>query len=325
LRRPRDGEEPREHADDRAAPHPNAPVTRPNFFIVGAPRCGTTALYDHLQQHPDVFMPYRKEPHFFGDDLPQRPPFLDLPGYLRLFAGAGNRRRVGEATVWYLYSVSAAEQIRDFDPEARIIIMLRRPVAMMYSLHGLFLFTTWEDITDFAAAVEAEADRCEGRRIPRNTWWPKALQYTWLADYEPHVARYLELFGPDQLRVIIYDDFLADTAGAVRSVYEFLDLDPSFTPEVGVVNQARTARSMWLQRRFYDPRFGSLLGRLPPRVGHVVWRALMRLNIRYEPRPPLDGAVDDMLTQRLEPAVRRLEALLGRDLPAWHRAEGAAR
>jgi Sulfotransferase domain len=297
-------------------------VTRPNFFIVGAPRCGTTALYDFLQQHPDVFMPYRKEPHFFGDDLPQRPPFLDRSGYLRLFARAGRRRRVGEATVWYLYSKSAAEQIRAFNPDARIIIMLRRPVEMMYSLHGLFLFTSWEDIEDFAAAVAAEPDRREGRRLPRSTWWPKALQYTWLADYAPHVARYFDLFGRDQVRVIIYDDFRADTVGAVRSVYDFLDLDTTFTPSARVVNPARTGRSMWLQRRLYDPRVGALLGRLPPSAFHVVWRGLMRLNIRYRARPPLDRSIDVNLTQRLEPAVRRLEMLLGRDLPAWHVAGG---
>ena len=299
-------------------------MTRPNFFIVGAPRCGTTALYEYLQQHPDVFMPYRKEPHFFGDDLPQRPPFLDLPAYLRLFEGADRQRRVGEATVWYLYSASAAAQIRAFDPDARIIIMLRRPVEMLYSLHGLFLFTSWEEIGDFGAAVAAEPDRREGRRLPPNAWWPRALQYTWLADYAPHVERYFDLFGRDQVRVIIYDDFRADTDGAIRSVYEFLEVDPGFTPSVRVVNPARTARSMWLQRRFYDPRFGALLGRLPPRAFHLVWRALMRLNIRYQARPPLAASIDAELTARLEPAVTRLEALLELELPGWHPARSTA-
>ncbi len=299
-------------------------MTRPNFFIVGAPRCGTTALYAALQQHPDVFMPYRKEPHFFGDDLPPRPPAMDMAGYLRLFEAADREPRVGEATVWYLYSASAAQQIRDFSPEAKIIIMLRRPVEMMYSLHGLFLFTTWEDIGDFEAAVAAEPDRRGGRRLPPNTWWPRALQYTWLADYAPHVERYLGLFGHGQVRVVIHDDFRADPAGTIRSVYEFLGIEAGFSPVPGVVNPARTARSMWLQRRLYDPRFGKLVGVLPPRAYHLLWRALMRLNIRHEARPPLDPAVGARLTRRLEPAVERLEALLGRDLPSWHLDRGDA-
>ena len=299
-------------------------MTRPDFLIVGAPRCGTTALYDYLQQHPGVFMPYRKEPHFFGDDIPQRQPFLDLAGYRALFAPSRDDQRAGEATVWYLYSDSAAAQISAFNPEARIIIMLRRPVDMMYSLHGLFLFTTWEDIVDFDEAVAAEPDRRQGRRLPRNTWWPQALQYTWLADYAPHVARYRSLFGDGRVKVIVYDDFRADPLAMTRSVLEFLDLDPHFVPRIDVVNRARTARSMALQRRLNDPRFLALLGRLPPRLGHVAWRALMRLNIRYRERPPLDPAVDAALTRRLEPAVRRLEELLGRELAAWRSPRSAA-
>ena len=298
-------------------------MTSPDFFIVGAPRCGTTALYDFLQQHPGVFLPYRKEPHYFGADIPQRPPFLDMQAYLRLFEPARVGQRAGEATVWYLYSASAAEQIRAFNPAARIVIMLRRPVEMMYSLHGLFLFTTWEDIVDFEAAVAAEPDRRAGHRLPRNTWWPQALQYTWLADYAPHVERYRALFGPERVKVIIYDDFRADAAGVVRSVLEFLDLDPGFDLRTGIVNRARTARSMALQRRLFAPRFQALLGQLPPRLAHVVWRSLMRLNIRYQQRPPLDPGVDATLTQRLEPAVRRLEGVLSRELPAWRSPRGA--
>ena len=299
-------------------------MTRPNFFIVGAPRCGTTALYDYLKQHPDVFLPYRKEPHYFGDDIPPRPPFLDEARYVELFAGGAHARRVGEATVWYLYSDSAARQISEFAPEARIIIMLRRPVEMMYSLHGLFLFTTWEDIEEFGEALAAEPDRRAGRRIPRTTWWPQALQYTWLADYEPHVRRYLDAFGPERVKVIVHDDFRRDSLASVRDVLTFLDLDPEFTPRMGVVNQARTARSMWLQRRLYDPRFGALLGRLPPRAYHIVWRALMRANIRYRERPRLSPELDADVTARMAPAVRRLEALVGRELPAWRVPRGEA-
>ncbi|MBA3587009.1 MAG: sulfotransferase [Chloroflexi bacterium] len=298
-------------------------MTRPNFFIVGAPRCGTTALYAYLQQHPDVYMPYRKEPHYFGDDLPQRPPYFDERAYLRLFDAAGDAARVGEATVWYLYSDSAAQQIRSFSPDARIIIMLRRPVEMMYSLHGLFLFTTWEDLTDFGEAIDAEADRGQGRRLPPNTWWQQALQYRWLADYAPHVERYLHLFGPERVKVIVYDDFRADTESVVRDTLGFLGLDPSISLRLGVVNRARTARSMRLQRLVFSPPFLELLGRLPPRAFHVAWRSLMRLNLRHGPRPELDPRVDATLTAELEPAVQRLEAVLGRPLPTWRHPRGA--
>jgi hypothetical protein len=170
---------------------------RPNFFIVGAPRSGTTAMYEYLRQHPDVFMPYRKEPVYFGSDLTKRPPFLDEAGYLKLFGPGKGRSRLGEATVWYLYSETAAAEIKAFDPDARIIIMLRDPVEMIYSLHSHWLFTGNEDIEDFGQALEAEEDRRQGRRLPDDARRPEGLQYRACARYTSHVARYLLTFGPD--------------------------------------------------------------------------------------------------------------------------------
>ena len=141
------------------------PVTKPDFFIVGAPRCGTTAMYEYLRVHPDVYMPLHKEPMYFGQDLTQLHVRLTERDYLALFAEARPGQRIGEATTWYLFSKTAASEIRDFSPDARIIIMLRHPVDVMYSLHRELLFYRGETIDDFAEALAAEADRREGRRL----------------------------------------------------------------------------------------------------------------------------------------------------------------
>jgi hypothetical protein len=109
-------------------------MRKPDFFIVGAPKSGTTAMYFYLKQHPEIFMPERKELHFFGSDF-FAPHFVrDLKEYLKFFEGADNKKRIGEASVWYLYSKRAAFEIKEFNPDADIIIMLRNPVDMMYSL-----------------------------------------------------------------------------------------------------------------------------------------------------------------------------------------------
>lgn len=137
-------------------------MTRPNFFIVGAPKCGTTSLYEYLRSHPQVFMPEKKEPEHFSDDLDWRNVMLrhrvaDRDDYLSLFDPApAHAAAVGEASTWYLFSEAAAGAIHDFNPEARIIIMLRDPVKMMYSLHGQFLKDCNEVIEDFAQAIAAE-------------------------------------------------------------------------------------------------------------------------------------------------------------------------
>src|SRR5882672_1680365 len=114
-------------------------MRKPDCFIVGAPRCGTTAMYTYLGQHPEIFMSARKEPHFFGTDLSSPALVRDEQQYLSLFAKAQNEKRAGEASVFYLYSQRAAREIHAFCPSARIIIMLRNPVEMMYSLHSRHL------------------------------------------------------------------------------------------------------------------------------------------------------------------------------------------
>ena len=116
------------------------PAARPDFFIVGAPKCGTTALYEYLRQHPAVFMPFHKEPLFFGDDLTRRYGRLTLHDYMRLFKDAKPGQRVGEASAWYLYSRSAAAEIKAYAPDAQIIVMVRNPVDMMYAEHSQVLF-----------------------------------------------------------------------------------------------------------------------------------------------------------------------------------------
>ena len=141
-------------------------MTLPNFFIVGAPKCGTTALYAYLAQHPDVFMSDPKEPHYFGSDLDFR--YRRRPSdqqYRSYFAGAGDRRRIGEGSVWYLYSECAADEIGQAVPDARIIVMLRDPVEMIPSLHSQFVYNGHEDLA-LADALAAEEDRAQGRRIP---------------------------------------------------------------------------------------------------------------------------------------------------------------
>src|SRR5262249_50339658 len=141
-------------------------MRKPDLFIVGAPRCGTTAMYTYLGQHPDIFMSARKEPHFFGTDFSSPALDRDEQTYLALFTGARNETRAGEASVFYLCSRRAAKEIHAFSPSARIIIMLRNPVEMMYSLHSRHVLTGNEDINDFGTALAAAAERKRGLHLP---------------------------------------------------------------------------------------------------------------------------------------------------------------
>lgn len=295
-------------------------MRRPDFFIIGAPRCGTTALYAYLRRHPDIFMPNRKEPVYFGSDLRKRPPYLDERRYLALFDDATTERRVGEATVWYLYSQAAPHEIRAFDPEARVIAMVRNPVEMLPSLHSLLVYTRNEDVTDFEAALALEPERAAGRRLPAGTRRPEGLRYRDCADYAPHLRRWFEVLGRERVHVIVFDDLRRDAAAVYAETLRFLGVDPTFRPDFAIVNRNKRARSARLQRLIHAGPVLEGLGRLPDRLHHVVWRALMRLNSVPEDRPPLDPEMRQRLVAEMAPRVADLETLLGRDLSAWRTA-----
>src|SRR5271165_4331492 len=147
---------------------------KPDVFIVGAPKCGTSAMDQYLAAHPQVFMA-QKEMHGFGADLRFGAQFYrrDLAAYLDEFASRKGEIRAGEASVWYLFSKQAAAEIHAFNPEARIIIMLREPAEMLYSLYSQFRFDGNEHLRTFEEALAAEDDRRAGRRMTRQTYFPQ--------------------------------------------------------------------------------------------------------------------------------------------------------
>ena len=279
--------------------------TRPSFFIVGAPKCGTTSMYRYLEQHPQVFLPAQKELNFFADDL--FPDYISEKDYLGLFAGAGDAKAVGEASVWYLYSNNAARNIHAFDPRARIIIMLREPVEMLYSLHSQQYFQGMDPQVDFAAAL-ARGDAAGA-----------LLNYRATACYAEQVARYLELFGAERVHIILYQDLKADLPGVYRDTLAFLGLDTGFAPEFEVHNANKEPRSGLLRRLSQLPPglLQPLRRALPFGLRRRLIQAVIGWNARYTPRPELDPELGRALRRELEPEVRKLAALIGRDLSGW--------
>jgi hypothetical protein len=297
-----------------------AGVKRPDFFIVGAPKCGTTAMYSYLQEHPQVFMPFHKEPLYFGADLQRRYGQMTEKQYLDLFAAARPDQRAGEASAWYLYSQSAAREIHAFAPDADIVVMLRNPVDVMYAQHSQLLFNRQEVITDFGEALEAEEDRRQGRRLPPGPIRAENLFYRQMVRFADQMERYLDVFGADRVHVIINDDLRRDTPGEYRRVLEFLDVDPAFQPSFSLKNTNKRPRIAGLQQLIYAPP--APIRVLAPwlrrsRLAHAVRGALLNVNSRAERRQALDPQLRRRLTEEMRPEVDRLGGLLGRDLSAW--------
>lgn len=285
----------------------------PDFFIVGAPRCGTTALYTYLKDHFEIFMSPIKEPNFFADFLGEQRRVRTLPEYLECFSGAREEKRIGEASVAYLASHTSARAIKEFSPLASIIIMLRNPLEVMQSMYYLRRFCNLEDEPSFGAALEADA---RGRTVTQ-------LTYRERASFAAQVERYISVFGREKIQFIIYDDFKADTKAVFRNTLSFLGVDNDSERKFPRINGNKRVRSRFLWfvlrqppkplRRIIRPitsrRFRSTLGNY-----------LIRLNAAQEPRPPIEPELRDRLQKEFAPEIHRLSRLLDRDLTAWCQA-----
>jgi hypothetical protein len=189
-------------------------MKKPDFFLVGAPRCGTTALYTYLKQHPEIFMSPIKEPQFFADFLAEHRRICTWSDYLNCFAGADHEKRIGEASVAYLAAPNSARDIKVFSPQARIIIMLRNPVDVMNSLYHLRRFSNLEDELSFESALAADE---HGRRSHE-------LTYRERVKFAEQTKRFIDTFGRENVHIILFDDFKADTAMVYRDTLKFLDV-----------------------------------------------------------------------------------------------------
>ncbi len=301
-------------------------ANRPSVFIVGAPKSGTTAMSVFLGAHPEIFMA-RKEMHVFGADLRFSAHFYrrNLFDYAKEFSGRKNQRMSGEASVWYLLSRFAATQIRQFNPDARILIMLREPVEMMYSLYHQFRYDGNEHLPTFEEALAAENDRRAGKRISRQTYFAQGLLYREAANYTEQVRRYFHVFGRDRVRVVLYDDFASDTPSVYRRTLEFFgakELD--FQPEFKVVNGSKSVRSGVLRAILRDPRIwvaGLAIRSFTPQFVFTAMQRvetrLRRMNASPQKRQPLAPGLRAQLKGEFTAEIDRLGELLGRDLTCW--------
>jgi hypothetical protein len=298
-------------------------MRKPDFFIVGAPRSGTKAMRTYLGKHPEIFMVTDVKPHFFGTDL-DSPTFIrDEQEYLSLFAGAKNEKRIGEESPRYLYSRRAAAEIKAYQPSARIIIMLRNPVEMLYSLYSNNLNFGLEDIVDFEAALEAEKDRKRGLRLPsslRPTENWRCL-YQEFVRYTEQVQRYVDTFGWENVHIIIFDDIIDDVAKVYRETLRFLDVDPDFQTNLDKDQPDVRIRSKSLLNFLNSPPpvlRSLVLATIPLPIRDRITKGLRRLNVTSVP------ALDQGLRRRLQAEflseVQQLNKLIGSDLTHWCQA-----
>jgi len=294
-------------------------IPKPNFFIVGAPKSGTTALYSYLRQHPEIFMSRLKEPQFFaGDIFGHQRNVTTMAEYLRQFEEA-RTPAIGEASTCYLVSPGAAHEIKEFCPGARIIIMLRNPVDVMYAGHCERLVNGGEHIVDFAAALDAIEPRryrtgpFKGQRVARPSYRQVVL-------FSQHVKRYIDIFGRPNVHVIVYDDFAKNPRLAYKNVLVFLGVSPNHECAFNVVNANRRIRNTTLHDFLsHPPKILQGLARvlLARSIRQRLSKYLNTFNEKFVPRPEMNQLLRKRLESEYAEDVRELSRLVDRDLSNW--------
>lgn len=315
-------------------------------FVVGAPRCGTTALSHYLGAHPDVCFSSVKEPHYFsqhdltelrGEELRR---LVDSDYLARFFGHCRDPGRLfAEGSVTYLYAAERMEPILRLWPDAKFVIALRNPLEMVPSLHQRLLYNGDETEADFARAWRLVEERRQGRRVPRTCADARWLDYREVGLLGKHVERFLAAVGEERCFIAVYDDFAADPSAQYRRLLEFLGLADDGRTDFSEKRARQGFKIGWLQRLLkrpprlamrvlasdqYRQRFEKVPRRGPGegnRNGSGAIRAMRKRLLRWNRAPAPPVRIPDAVLREMEEAFREDNALLSRvinrDLSHW--------
>lgn len=314
-------------------------------FVVGAPRCGTTAIAKWLRGHPEVCLSRPKEPHFFVmrdlRDCPTENLKQIVSDYYvdRFFSHRRQESVLAEGSVSYLYAPERLEPVLRLWPDAKFIICVRNPLAMLPSLHQRHFVNGDENVREFERAWSLVPRRRSGRSIPSSCLDPRFLDY-WEAGYlGKHVDRFLRAIGRERCHITVFDDLIADPRREYLRALEFLGLPDDQKMDFERHAESKDCRIPWLQRllqrpprfaiRFLDsddlhnPRFAETAGPLFQKILDARTRILDWNEIPAK-RPDVDPAVVDEMRSMYRSDVALLSELLDRDLNFWLERSGSA-
>ena len=283
----------------------------PNFFLVGAPKCGTTAIADYLRTHPHVFLSRPKEPYFFGSDLlpfRKREGIENWDSYRELFTSAtAEHKAIGEATTLYSVSDDAIEQIVERFENPKFVFAYRDPSQVAYAFYSQIKLHGFEQ-RDFESAWDNPMEIADAP-----SW---LLDYRRIASLGWQAQRLLDTVPSEQLLLVDFNDFKSDTRQTYLRVLEFLGLEDDGRQEFPVVNASRAARSAHLFRLISGPtarRLANVCSSLFPEKLYTRITAAIRAVVSPKrPRPTLADEMrqklDDGLAEQREQLSRLTKA-----------------
>lgn len=299
-------------------------TNKPTFFIVGAAKAGTTALHNTLCQHPAIFLPKIKETNYFSfkDEIVDFKGPLDdqtinkfsitrAEDYFSLFSSAQPNQICGEACPSYLYFDKAAQEIRDYLPSAKIVIVLRNPTERAFSNY-LHLVRDGRETLSFSEALQAEVWRHEQH-------WEWFWEIFNIGLYSGQVERYYSLFPRENILILLYDDYRKDPSKVLCAILDFIGVDSSIALATEVEHNKSGRPLKWVEP-FYRMMLGPTLlnyflrKALPASIRKIAGDGLKKLFTKPE---KLNPAIKSTLMEGYSADISRLEVMTGLDLRAW--------
>ncbi len=284
----------------------------PNFFIVGTPKAGTTSLYHYLEEHPDVYMSPVKETNYFSyNEIKSQGLFYNeehicsLNQYQEQFKGVKDEKAVGEASVSYLYYPLVPSKIKEFNPEAKIIIVLRNPIERGFSHYLMdkrlgFVHLSYENIV------------WENNKHPQSELYYQ--QYVALGQYYEQVKRYLEAFSEKQVKILFYEDIIKDIQSVIKELYTFLNVDYTFSPNTDQQHNVYSSpKNFFIQKLYAQKKIRAIAKRF---FGENIQHQLKDNFFRKE-KPVLNEKLRLALIEIYKTNIYKTSALLKKDLTYW--------
>lgn len=299
----------------------------PMFFIVGAPRCGTTAMAAAVRDHPQVCFSVPKEPHYFSR-LPQgwSPEKLFVDYFPIFFRHREPHHTVlAEGSPSYLYGDEILGTIDRCFPTAKFIIMVRNPMEMLASYHQRLVYLLDEDVTDITTAWKLQEERAQGRSVPRRCRNAYLLQYAGILQVGVRAEALIAMVGRERVKLVLFDDLQRDSLAVYRDVLNFLGLPDDGRTRIAKRNRTRVPTNVMIHLLLVQPRsevMRVLLARLKRASRRMpllqaILRRVRRGSATVASRPSVPPALWPEVAAAVREDVARLSRLFGRDLSHW--------
>lgn len=292
---------------------------KPNFFMIGSPKSATTSLYEYLKSHPDISL-VPKELSFYNRDLRSRPfcklinkqlTYDDEEEYFKLFDSSKKIR--GEVALGLMTSKVAPELIKnEIGRDVKILISIRNPVDMLYSLHGQWVLSGEEKIKDFRKAIEVNSP---GESTEELIF----TNYKDYVKYDERLSKWIEIFGRENVKVVIFEEFKEDNEKVFKEILDFLEVDNTFKPDFKIINPHQVIRNSFIRDLgfFMSKHSPKFLKRFINSLIPV--NTLFKYNIKEVKREELDEDLRRELLNEFMPNIKKFEKMINKDLSRWYK------